>query len=377
MSWGDRFTQLYNDASEAAQRAAQATLSSAKAAATAVANAASKAGEAVADGAQVAAKAASNAATAAAQAAATAARTTAKAVKAGAQATAEAAVSASKAVAGAAVTTGKAVADGAASGVRGAGEVVNLGGSVVVIARAYTYSAAAYPYRQAAKLFSPSKTPEKTVVVQCPFAKVDTFNNEYRKKLVGSEFAGANSPAMRQAMEELSKDKPANVDENLRTIAKERNRPVEQIAQEYEAYRKNRATVLKKIALSNGKLEPIDELLPEQNEFMGSNWQLRYGKVVGDNLGIDPVFGAMLNPTGGMVGPGNKGKPPDAWYMPTPVAYHGAYHDAAGYLYNYQTIDGEKVGTGYNYMQSPLGLSTDNPLAGQGTGVAQWALNTR
>ena len=38
---------------------------------------------------------------------------------------------------------------------------------------------------------------------------------------------------------------------------------------------------------------------------MGTTAQLRYGQVVGDAFGIDPVFGAMLNPTGGMVGPGN------------------------------------------------------------------------
>jgi hypothetical protein len=303
MSWGDRFTQLYNDASEAAQETAQATLSSAQAAA--------------------------------------------------------------KAVADVAVGTGHV-----------AGEVVNLAGSAAVITGAYLYSAAAYPFRQAAKLFSSTQTPQHTVVVQCPGAKVDIFNNAYRKKLVDSQFAGANSPAMRQAMVELSKDEPGNVDKDLQIIATERNRPVEQIKEEYETYRENRAAVLDRIAHSGNKLEPIDELLPEQSEFMGSNWQLRYGKVVGDNLGIDPVFGAMLNPTGGMVGPGNKGKPPDAWYMPTPVAYHGAYHDAAGYLYNYQKIDEKKVGTGYNYMQSPLGLSTANPLAGQGTGIAQWTLNT-
>lgn len=365
MSWGDRFTQLYNDASEAAQKAAQATLSSAQAAAKAVANAATKAAEAVADAAQVAAKAALDAATVAARAGAEAARAAASAAKA-----------AAKAAADAAVIAGKAVVEVAEGVSHVAGEVVNFAASASIITGAYLYSATTNPFRLAAKVFSSTEPPEKTVVVQCPGTKVDIFNNTYRKKLVDAQFAGANSPAMRQVMVELSKDEPGNVDKNLQILANERNRPVEQIKDEYETYRENRATVLDRIRTSGNKLEPIDELLPDQSEFMGSNWQLRYGKVIGDNLGIDPVFGAMLNPTGGMVGPGNKGLPPDAWYMPTPVAYHGAYHDAAGYLYNYQKIDDEKVGTGYNYMQSPLGLSTDNPLAGQGTGIAQWTLNT-
>ena len=104
---------------------------------------------------------------------------------------------------------------------------------------------------------------------------------------------------------------------------------------------------------------------------MGSNWQLRYGKVVGDHFGFDPVFGALLNPTGGLVGPGNKGLAPDGALMPEAVAYHGAYHDAMGYLYNYHNYC-----PGYNYMHSPVGFSTSNPLAGQSTGVAQWIANT-
>ncbi len=331
MSWGDRFAKLYNDASDAAQETARTTMASAQAAAKAVAHGAVKAGEAAVDSV----------------------------------------TAAGKAVIGAAVATASAVADAAVVVGHIAGEVVNFAGSAAVITSAYLFSAAAYPFRLATKVFSSTNSPEKTVVIQCPGAKTDIFNNEYRKKLVDSQFAGANNPALRQAMVELSKDDPSNVEKNLQIIARERNRPVEQVKDEYDIYRAKRAMVIDRIDHSDNKLEPIDELLPAQSDFMGSNWQLRYGKIVGDNLGIDPVFGAMLNPTGGMVGPGNKGKAPDAWYMPTPVAYHGAYHDAAGYLYNYH-----KTGPGYNYVESPLGLSTENPLAGQGTGIAQWTLNT-
>lgn len=343
MSWGDRFSQLFNDASDAAQAAASTALSSAKAAAKAVAQAAVDAGEAALDAGVAAAKA-----------------------------TARAAAATGKAVADAAVTAGKFVADTAVGAWHVAGEVLNFAGSFAVITTAYLFSAAAYPFRLAAKLFSSTKAPEETVVVQCPGAKVDIYTNDYRKTLVDSKFAGANSPALRQAMNELSKNNPQNVDKALEVLAKERDRPLDQIKQEYETYLEKRTKVEDAIAHSNGKLEPIDQLLPGQSDFMGSNWQLRYGKIVGDQFGIDPVFGAMLNPTGGMVGPGNKGLAPDAWYMPTPVAYHGAYHDATGYLFNYH-----KTGPGYNYMGSPIGLSTDNPLAGQGTGIAQWTINTQ
>lgn len=365
MSWGDRFSQLFNDASDAAQAAASAALSSAKAAAQAVAQAAVDAGEAVVDASVAAAKAT-------ARAAVTAGKVVANTAVAVGEAVANTAVAAGKAVANTAVAVGQFVGDTVVGAWHVAGEVVNFAGSFAVITTAYLFSAAAYPFRLAAKLFSPTKSPNETVVVQCPGAEVDIFTNDYRKTLIDSKFAGANSPALRQAMNELSKSNPENVDKALAVLAKERDRPLEQIKQEYETYLEKRTKVDDAIAHSNGKLEPIDQLLPAQSDFMGSNWQLRYGKIVGDQFGIDPVFGAMLNPTGGMVGPGNKGLAPDAWYMPTPVAYHGAYHDATGYLFNYH----DKTGPGYNYMNSPIGLSTDNPLAGQGTGIAQWTVNT-
>ena len=346
MAWGDRFSQLFNDATDAAQAAASAALSSAKAAAKAVAQAAVDAGEAVVDAGTAAAKAA-----------------------------ARAAVAAGKVAANTAVAVGQFVADTAVGAWHVAGEVVNFAGSFAVITTAYLFSAAAYPFRLAAKLFSPTKSTNETLVVKCPGTEVDILTNDYRKTLIDSKFAGANSPALRQAMNELSKNNPENVDKALQVLAKERDRPLEQIKEEYKTYLEKRAdaqAAIDRARDAGGELEVINKLLPDQSNFMGSNWQLRYGKVVGDKFGIDPVFGAMLNPTGGLVGPGNKGKAPDAWYMPTPVAYHGAYHDAMGYLYNYH----EKAGPGYNYMNSPIGLSTDNPLAGQGTGIAQWTINT-
>jgi hypothetical protein len=200
-------------------------------------------------------------------------------------------------------------------------------------------------------------------------ASVDITTNDYRKTLVNSRFDGADDPALGQAMNALRE--PISDEEaqpHLQKIAELRQRPLEEIRAEYRTYVELRQDQADRITARG--LEPIDELKDSQAGFMGSNWQLRYGKVAGDYLGVDPVFGSMLNPTGGLVGPGNKGKAPDTWYMPESVAYHGAYHDAMGYLYNYQN-----AGPGYNYMGSPIGLATSNPLAGQATGVAQWSAN--
>jgi hypothetical protein len=109
--------------------------------------------------------------------------------------------------------------------------------------------------------------------------------------------------------------------------------------------------------------------LPNNSKHMGSIDQLRFGKMVGDVLGVDPVFGALLSPTGGIPGAGNqqisssmmsRGGGPDV------IVPHGIAHDAGGYLLNYH-----KVGPGYQY--SPIDslpiMSRTNPLAGQLGGI--------
>jgi hypothetical protein len=96
--------------------------------------------------------------------------------------------------------------------------------------------------------------------------------------------------------------------------------------------------------------------------FMGSTSQMRSGQVVGDAFGMDPAFGALLNPSGGLVGPGNKAFDGDD----SAVGYHGAVHDAAGYLYNYHD-----QGPGYDYMGLE-GRDTSSPLSGQRAGISYW-----
>lgn len=210
------------------------------------------------------------------------------------------------------------------------------------------------------------------VVEKCP-DKTVVFSGNYRKALIGSEVKGANSVALRGAMEALLKPDPQNVDHHLQTIANERGRPVEQVKAEYQVFLEKKRDAELVAEHSNGKLEPTPPLSAWHDDFMGSTWQLRYGKVVGDYMGIDPVFGSMLNPTGGLVGPGNKAVDPRNMLMPESVGYHGAYHDAMGYLYNYHGGKGPEYSPGYNYMKSPVGLDTSNPLAGQFTGIAEFS----
>jgi WXG100 family type VII secretion target len=96
--------------------------------------------------------------------------------------------------------------------------------------------------------------------------------------------------------------------------------------------------------------------------YMGSMTQMRYGSVIGDAFGMDPTFGAMLNPGGGLIGPGN-------WAFAgadTAVGYHKITHDAAGYLHNYH-----QVGPGYDYLGTGSG-SPSNPATGHSAGIAFW-----
>ena len=255
--------------------------------------------------------------------------------------------------------------------ITGVGEVANLSLAVTKVAYASAYKIVTAPYRMAEKLFSDKLPAGKSAVQPCRLRdKERVFTSEYRRELIGLEFAGAGNPSLRGAMTELRADDPKDVDRHLATIARYRDRPLREVEQEYDKYRELRQAQLDKIDNSKGKLESIDELKSSQSDFMGSNWQLRYGKVVGERLNIDPTFAAMLNPTGGLVGPGNQGWRPDGAFMPESVAYHGAYHDAMGYLLNYQ-----QQGPGYNYMESQFGFAKDNPLAGQSTGIAPWYLD--
>jgi len=115
-------------------------------------------------------------------------------------------------------------------------------------------------------------------------------------------------------------------------------------------------------------LPKIDSLNKENSYKWGGIRQLMSGKIVADTLSennLDPVFGALLNPTGSIVGAGNrqliKGK-----YYNDAIVMHSICHDAAGYLYNYHD-----EGPGYNYLDFGV-FPTSYPLAGQVIGILYW-----
>jgi hypothetical protein len=116
------------------------------------------------------------------------------------------------------------------------------------------------------------------------------------------------------------------------------------------------------------KLTQIEPLDNENWNIWGSCRQLKFGKIIVDTmeLEIDPIFGALLNPTGGIVGPGNKSLLSGRCY--DPIVMHGIVHDAGGYLYNYH-----KFGPGYNYLKTKLTIfPTKSPLSSQIYGFYYW-----
>ncbi len=124
-------------------------------------------------------------------------------------------------------------------------------------------------------------------------------------------------------------------------------------------------------------LEPVP--LPEDYfNLWGSRRQLMCGKVVVDTLfskgitkldrPLHPVFGALLNPTGGSVGAGDQDLTeyiPGIHTADDPLVMHAIVHDAAGYCYNYHG-----VGPGYNYTGSWTPFPTSKPYSGQANGLS-------
>jgi len=131
-------------------------------------------------------------------------------------------------------------------------------------------------------------------------------------------------------------------------------------------------------ARAEGKEPPAFNTLSYPNTgHWGSRTQLMFGKVVGDHLGIHPIFATFLSPSGGMIGPGDSlitvaldptlsgAFDENAWN------YHGAAHDAFGFLRTYH-----EIGPGYEYADSPLNnldkWDTSNSFSGQASGYGYW-----
>ncbi len=188
------------------------------------------------------------------------------------------------------------------------------------------------------------------------------FTDSYMGGLVGSRVQGSDSPMLNRAMETLAGNPtPQQVQQALDQIAEARGLPREVVQAHYERYVELRGEA-ERIGAAKGHEAILAVNQYFHDRFMGSTTQLRYGQVVGDALGVDPVFGALLNPTGGLVGPGNTAMD----LGESALSYHGVVHDAGGYLFNYHSI-----GPGYDYLGLE-GRDTSSPLSGQQSGIRYW-----
>jgi WXG100 family type VII secretion target len=189
------------------------------------------------------------------------------------------------------------------------------------------------------------------------------FTNEKLHSLIGSQFQGTGSElgeVMNGLMQNPVGDK---LDQFIQTLASLRDRPVIEIQVEYERFQE--ISEQRDAMNTDTPTDTQAEMSGGgggQSSFTGSDTQMRYGSVVGDAFDIDPAFGSMLNPSGGLMGPGN-------WAIAganTAVGYHSVVHDAAGYLHKYH-----QIGPGYDYLGQEGG-DPSNPLSGQRSGIKFW-----
>ncbi|XP_004205568.3 uncharacterized protein LOC101239809 isoform X2 [Hydra vulgaris] len=109
------------------------------------------------------------------------------------------------------------------------------------------------------------------------------------------------------------------------------------------------------------------------SDYWGSSQQLLSGKVIADFVAgeygtLHPVFGVLLNPTTGRVGPGDTGLMHNFLFdYNGPWANHAAVHDAFGYLKTFHNI-----GPGYNYLGGISAVKTGKCMAGQTSGLLFW-----
>ena len=187
----------------------------------------------------------------------------------------------------------------------------------------------------------------------------DVYTDAYMDNFIGLEIPGADNPRLNTLMTDLLQ-KDLDSPEAL-SIVKEmaglRGIPEDQFIEQFERY--------KQILHEGNGWDGSQHFLPKdylKGDFMGSTAHLRYGSVVGDVIGLDPVFAGMMNPTGGIVGPGEFGQAVDP---ETALSYHGIFHDAGGFLYNYLNL-----GPGYDYLT--FDTFGESPLDGQVEGVLHW-----
>ena len=104
---------------------------------------------------------------------------------------------------------------------------------------------------------------------------------------------------------------------------------------------------VRKEYIQNSGGEDIELNNDATNQFRASKDHLIFGKIVGDALGLHPTLGALLNPTGGIVGSNNSNKLLRSVALLPSHRKNGIIHDASGYLRYYHGI-----GPGYKYLDT-------------------------
>lgn len=183
------------------------------------------------------------------------------------------------------------------------------------------------------------------------------FSPSKLRGLINLQIQGAGAELGAAMSGLLSNPSKSKTDSLIAIIIILRGRPEAEIRIEFEQFQE----AMEQRDAANAETPPSTGS-GGNSEFMGSMTQMRYGSVVGDAFGIDPTFGAMLNPTGGLIGPGN-------WAFAgadTAVGYHQISHDAGGYLQN-----NHQIGPGYDYLGSGTGSPSD-PSTGHSAGISFW-----
>jgi WXG100 family type VII secretion target len=190
------------------------------------------------------------------------------------------------------------------------------------------------------------------------------FGASFLQGLIGIQIQGAG-PQLGQLMGSLSQNPTGDqVTSILIEISDLRGRPLIEIQIEFGTFQDMQAQ-----QAAGAAADSAAAAQPEPTAgggggggqgFQGSMSQMRYGKVVGDALGVDPVFGAMLNPSGGLIGPGKYAIAGGN----TPVGYHAVAQSAAGYLHQ-----SHGIGPGLNYTGQG---QSSAPAASHLAGIGYW-----
>jgi hypothetical protein len=197
--------------------------------------------------------------------------------------------------------------------------------------------------------------PVASSLIETPPAQI--FSQDYMRNFIGTQIQGAGSPEMRAALMELARNpQGADLERVLARIAELRGVPLDQLKADYAKFQEIHAEAVA-TAAANGEPPPPSLAEVFNADHIGSLNQLRTGKVIGDVFGIDPVFGALLNPTGGLSDGGT------VLASESGGAYNEVFTDAADYLADYhnsgpgESYLGTEGPSGVNFFAEQLGRS--------------------